>query len=437
MSDEDFLIERVKYYTDARAQNRVIVMYGYHPELQRKFEKSKIVIKKVFTGNLDLLADTSLNCIPETELDGNSKSYYVILPFFLSDGGVAQRSKLKQYGYKEYKDYIFYPDTGDSTKEIIRGLKNKMATLSAEKNALRANSNPAADLVAWYLAPQRGEDELAAKKRFFGSLAPATGVRREMQLAGVILLSKLDKVCKANNIPYWISFGTLLGAIRHGGFIPWDDDTDICMMRSDAIRFTEIMSSDEDFFVSHIFAEFDDNLNHCVQFKYRVGAPYCLDIFIYDYCNDPDPTKIRRQMELNRLMAAESQELRKIPDRSEKNRQFGLLMDKYLEASRKDVGISDTPTDNMIWALDNFRCDEHFQGNCRIDYVFPLKRIMFEGLELNAPWSAEEYLAKKYGDIYSLPNDILSHIHFKLNSTEEKTLGNILKKYRYLLNNEV
>lgn len=62
---------------------------------------------------------------------------------------------------------------------------------------------------------------------------------REMQLAALNILDAVDSVCRRNNIPYWLASGTLIGAMRHGGFIPWDDDLDIEILYSDKNRFIE------------------------------------------------------------------------------------------------------------------------------------------------------------------------------------------------------
>ena len=63
---------------------------------------------------------------------------------------------------------------------------------------------------------------------------------RSCQLKQLSILEEIDKICKRHNIEYWLDGGSLLGAIRHGGFIPWDDDIDIAMSLEDEKRFEQI-----------------------------------------------------------------------------------------------------------------------------------------------------------------------------------------------------
>ena len=68
------------------------------------------------------------------------------------------------------------------------------------------------------------------------------------------LLKEFDRVCRKYEIKYCLAYGSLLGAVRHGGFIPWDDDIDVCMPRSDYEKFKAVAQNevgDNYFFQSH------------------------------------------------------------------------------------------------------------------------------------------------------------------------------------------
>lgn len=66
---------------------------------------------------------------------------------------------------------------------------------------------------------------------------------RKHQLRMLEMLKFIDKICRENDIKYWLSSGTCLGAVRHGGFIPWDDDVDIEMERSEYKKLVKILES--------------------------------------------------------------------------------------------------------------------------------------------------------------------------------------------------
>ena len=66
---------------------------------------------------------------------------------------------------------------------------------------------------------------------------------KEIQKLSFNILCYVDKICRENNIKYSLAYGTVIGAVRHKGFIPWDDDIDIIMPRDDYERFLQIMDN--------------------------------------------------------------------------------------------------------------------------------------------------------------------------------------------------
>ena len=72
-----------------------------------------------------------------------------------------------------------------------------------------------------------------------GIKMPAEDLRK-LQMIELEMLLEVDRICRQHQIQYFLAAGTLLGAVRHGGFIPWDDDADLYMFRNDYDRFLEV-----------------------------------------------------------------------------------------------------------------------------------------------------------------------------------------------------
>ena len=84
-----------------------------------------------------------------------------------------------------------------------------------------------------------------------------TEVQKKHKLVLLELLKEFDRICQKHNIPYVVFCGTALGAVRHKGFIPWDDDLDVSMLRSDYEKFLQIAPAelDEQYFLQAEFSE--------------------------------------------------------------------------------------------------------------------------------------------------------------------------------------
>lgn len=101
-----------------------------------------------------------------------------------------------------------------------------------------------------------------------------TNNTKEVQRIALGILKYVDKVCRENNIKYSLAGGTLLGAIRHKGFIPWDDDIDLMMLRPDYEKFLKIMDEDAKTNKKYKALHYSDN---CPNYFYRFAKVVDLD----------------------------------------------------------------------------------------------------------------------------------------------------------------
>ena len=108
------------------------------------------------------------------------------------------------------------------------------------------------------------------------------------------LLKFVDNICKKYGLEFWLDYGSMLGAIRHKGFIPWDDDVDIAMMRKDYNKFFEVLpqelkDNNLDETLSVTFNISDKKPVPCIQILYNQNVPGLLagiDISAYDFVEE-------------------------------------------------------------------------------------------------------------------------------------------------------
>ena len=133
------------------------------------------------------------------------------------------------------------------------------------------------------------------------------GILRKLQLTELEMLVEVDRICRKYDIKYSLDGGTLLGAVRHKGFIPWDDDADVMMQRNEYDKFYEACKYDlnkEKYFLQEFRT--DNNYrwgyskvrrNNSIflregQEHIKCHCGMCIDIFIFD--NVPDEYILRR-----------------------------------------------------------------------------------------------------------------------------------------------
>ena len=134
---------------------------------------------------------------------------------------------------------------------------------------------------------------------------PVSAKMKRVWQKEIEILLLIDKICKKYNLKYWLEYGSLLGAVRHQGFIPWDDDLDIAMMRPDYERFKQVAPLElappfslENAYNSPFLTAFSKIRNAettAIEFpdNLEMNQGIFVDIFPYDDMPDGSPTTER------------------------------------------------------------------------------------------------------------------------------------------------
>ncbi len=268
-----------------------------------------------------------------------------------------------------------------------------------------------------------------------GFLVPT--IMKKAWAAQFKLLEKVDKICQEYNIPYWCSFGTLLGAVRHQGFIPWDDDIDISMMRRDFERFKDVINNN-DLGLMIMSIEFDEAFGSHVTrvlnskkirfdedyLEEYYGFPYAIGIDIFPVDNLPDSKK-EREVFIQKVNAITSVigliHLEKVtPDEAETlickledlfkvniNRNKNIVNELWLLVDKVFDSYNNKPTKDKAHMFEWFRDinKKYFKSYYFDEYI----RIPFEKSSVVVPKYYKEILTAQYGNYMEKKVDEKGH----------------------------
>lgn len=271
---------------------------------------------------------------------------------------------------------------------------------------------------------------------FYSTNIEVKGTMKDIQTMYIELLRFIDNICKKHDLEYCLCYGTLLGAIRHEGFIPWDDDCDILMMRSDFNKMIKILPKEinkHKFFKENCaltrlinfnenyYSDFnniydkelghdeyfttDDNLGKSAFLQLGWLKPMIkLDIFPYDYIKEDSIEYY------NKNYLGHKYYFRKLYH--EKDFSF----DKEFNERYKKLGLTPHETNFIAEGIDASAFDDF--GVIGKDMIFPIRTIKFEGYDFKCPNKPHNLLKLWYGDGYmNIPEKIRVHSYVDYNLT--------------------
>lgn len=238
--------------------------------------------------------------------------------------------------------------------------------------------------------------------------------RRAVQLKQLAILCEIDAVCRRHGIDYWLDGGTLLGAVRHGGFIPWDDDIDIAMRLTDVRRFAEaarrelpdtleMQDPQSDPAVRMPIYKVRDRHSFLVESADDFARPYAKGLYvdIFPMTDYPTlPPKLVKRLALGYCRAnAILRSQHYYSARAAAELLYFGLKRAWCKTLWRIVSIGRRRGEFISNTLDN----NGYGIMHRADSIFPTRPIRFEGHEFSAPADPAAYLADLYHNFMELP----------------------------------
>lgn len=234
------------------------------------------------------------------------------------------------------------------------------------------------------------------------------GPLRNFQRLNQELLNFVVKVLEKYELSYWLDYGTLLGAVRHGGYIPWDDDIDLGMMRKDYNKFIEVIGDElRANNLGNVEVTVNDRLE-AIRISFLQIAYYSdegellagLDIFPSDFVDTPPSGFAERVIEEQKVFIEKMKE--------------GADINEYIADYYQRFNLSMDEQNYIVSGIDNnLRGNSGYHayhlGLFKKDVVFPLKTIKFNDITYPCPNDTDFYLRDLYRDYNKIPKVVVHH----------------------------
>ena len=219
------------------------------------------------------------------------------------------------------------------------------------------------------------------------------------------ILEEIDRICGKYNIKYFADWGTILGAVRHGGFVPWDDDLDICMLRPDYKRFREVVDDElPEGYVIHDYERKDDHWMFLIRvvnndkmcftpeylqahnnFPWLVGV----DIFIKDYLYEDPKQEEARDRDVMRLIAT--------GDIAAEKDDYDKAVELYRQAEKRMSEVDATQS-TKVGQIFPFVLKEGLNVAEDSSIYDEVIRLPFEDTTIPVPATYNQVLTHRYGN---------------------------------------
>ncbi|WP_405306860.1 phosphorylcholine transferase LicD [Methanobrevibacter sp.] len=260
-------------------------------------------------------------------------------------------------------------------------------------------------------------------------------ILKHLQSLELMILKDFIKICEENSLTYYMYAGSLLGTIRHNGFIPWDDDLDVIMFRDDFDKFKKIFiesnndklellcnETDKDYF--HLLAKlmlkhtrFEEHWVSQVDFHIGIN----IDIFVLDDLADTDFKRnfqLKKSFFYNKLLIMSKIKLDDLSLPAKIITHAGYYILKLLRIKPSFLNerclnfLKKYKNPNAEYVFDISATAEEYPQIFRKDDFKSIMKMKFEDIEVNVPSNYDNILTSLYGDYMKLPpeEDRYNHI---------------------------